>query len=144
MIRPPLFALLLIVCTTASLAQGQIGIGGQIGEPTGLTLKLATPFTTFDAAAEWDFGDYIFVQGHVILSERRVPGTSADVRYFYGPGVFLGANDSADTAFGLSGNLGVSYYSGAIEIFAQVTPRMGLVPDSKFDVGGAAGLRFYP
>ena len=127
-----------------ALAQpGSFGIGGQIGEPTGLTLKFAGR-PGLDLAAEWDFEDYLFVQGHVLLAERRFPGTRSDVRYFYGPGVFVGARNDNDTAFGLSFNVGVNFYTGPIELFGQLTPRLRLTPDSDFDLGAAAGLRFYP
>lgn len=105
-------------------------------------MKVRTGPTAFDLAAEWDFDDYVFVQAHVLLSERRFPGSP--VGYFYGPGIFIGARNNADTAFGLSFNAAVNYYTGPIEFFGQVTPRLRLTPDSKFDVGAALGIRFYP
>jgi hypothetical protein len=142
-----LLLILGVMCALAPAAAAQpgaFGIGGQIGEPTGLTLKFAGR-PGLDLAAEWDFDDYFFVQGHLLLSERRFPGTAADVRYFYGPGLFLAdRSGSDDLAFGLSFNLGVNYYTGPVEIFGQVTPRLRLTPDSDFDLGAALGLRFYP
>ncbi len=133
----------LLLAPTALAQPGAFGIGGQIGEPTGLTLKFGGR-PGVDLAAEWDFGDYFFVQGHVLLAERRFPGAPADIRYFYGPGLFLGANDNGGSAFGFSFNAGINYYTGPVEIFGQLTPRLRLAPDSGFDFGGAVGLRFYP
>ncbi len=127
---------------SASAQPGGFGIGGQFGEPTGLTLKFGAGPTAFDAAAEWDFDDYFFIQGHVILSERRFSGSP--VGYFYGPGVFIAERNDSDTAFGLSFNVAVNYYTGPIELFGQVTPRLRLTPDSDFDIGAAVGIRFYP
>jgi hypothetical protein len=142
--KPLLLLAAVLALGPAALAQpGSFGIGGQIGEPTGLTLKFAGR-PGLDLAAEWDFDDYVFVQGHVLLGERRFPGAGADVRYFYGPGLFVGARQDNDAAFGFSFNLGVSYYTGPVELFGQVTPRLRLTPDSDFDVGAALGLRFYP
>lgn len=135
-----LFALLLAAGPVA--AQGSFGIGGQIGEPTGLTIKARTGPTAFDLAAEWDFDDFIFVQGHLLLSERRFPGS--EVGYFWGPGLFIGSRSGGSAAFGLSFNAGVNYYTGPIELFGQVTPRLRLTPDSDFDLGAAFGIRFYP
>ncbi|HLT47846.1 MAG TPA: hypothetical protein VK002_11505 [Rubricoccaceae bacterium] len=132
----------LFLAPTAAAQPGAFGIGGQIGEPTGLTLKFAGR-PGVDLAAEWDFDDYFFIQGHVLIAERRFPGASADVRYFYGPGLFIGERND-DTAFGLSFNAGVNYYTGPVEIFGQLTPRLRLTPDSDFDLGAAIGLRFYP
>ena len=142
--RIPLFLALFAFALPAIAQPGGFGIGGQIGEPTGLTIKVRTPVSTFDAAAEWDFGDYVFVQGHLILVERRLPLQRTAVNYFYGPGLFIGARDGADTAFGLSANAGVNYYTGQVEFFGQITPRLRLTPDSDFDLGLAFGIRFYP
>ena len=136
--------LMLAATLSASAQPGGFGIGGQIGEPTGLTIKVRTPVSTFDAAAEWDFGDYVFVQGHWILAERRFPLQRTSINYFYGPGLFIIARDAGDSAFGFSANAGVSYYTGQVEFFGQVTPRMRLTPDSKFNLGAAIGIRFYP
>lgn len=140
-------SLVLFLCfalSSSALAQGRFGIGGQIGEPTGLTIKVLSPGAAFDAAAEWDFDDYVFVQGHLLIIERQLPVSNVDLNYFLGPGLFVGVPDEGDTAFGLSMNTGVSYYTGPIEIFGQLTPRLRLVPDSDFDLGAAAGIRFYP
>ena len=135
--------LALALAPDAHAQPGSFGIGGQIGEPTGLTLKFAGR-PGFDLAAEWDFEDYVFIQGHLLLGERRFPGARADVRYFYGPGLFVGVRNDNDTAFGASFNAGVNYYTGPIELFGQITPRLRVTPDSDFDIGAALGIRFYP
>lgn len=136
--------LLVFLAFPLAAQPGAFGIGGQIGEPTGLTVKVRTPVLTFDAAAEWDFGNYAFLQAHWIVSERRLPIQRTPINYFYGPGLFIITQDVGDSAFGLSGNVGISYYTGQVEFFGQVTPRLRLSPDSQFDVGGAVGIRFYP
>lgn len=140
--RFSLLAVLLLVPAAPVLAQGPFGIGGQIGEPTGLTLKFDAGRSAVDLAAEWDFDDYLFVQGHLLIAERRFPGS--EVGYFYGPGVFVGARQNADAIFGLSFNGGINYYTGPVELFGQLTPRLRLTPDSDFDLGAAFGIRFYP
>lgn len=142
--RIPLFLALLALTLPATAQPGGFGIGGQIGEPTGLAIKVRTPVSTFDAAAEWDFDDYVFVQGHLILVEQRLPLPRTAVNYFYGPGLFIGGHSGEDTAFGLSGNAGVSYYSGQVEFFGQATPRLRLTPDSQLNLGIAFGIRFFP
>ncbi len=146
--RIPLFLALLALALPAAAQPGSFGIGGQIGSPTGLTIKVRTPVSTFDAAAGWHFGENVFVQGHLILVERRLPVQGTSINYFYGPGLFLGAREDAgggtDAVFGFSGNVGVSYYTGQVEFFGQLTPRLRLSPDSDFDLGVALGIRFYP
>jgi hypothetical protein len=132
----------------AHAQRGTFGIGGQVGDPTGLTLKFGSGARSFDLAAGWDLDDYLYVQGHLLLRERRLPGSTSDLRYFYGPGLFLSVRDTGrnddDVNFGISFNAGLSYYFDAFELFGQLTPRLQLVDDTDFDLGGAIGIRFYP
>ena len=141
-----LLALGLALCAADAHAQqrGSFGIGGQFGDPSGLTLKFGSGSNAFDLAAGWDLDDYLFVQAHLLLRERRFPGSGANLAYFYGPGLFLGVSDRRDETFGFSFNAGIAYYTGPIEIFGQLTPRLALAPGTDFDLGGAIGLRFYP
>ncbi|MEM8600015.1 MAG: hypothetical protein AAGF99_08840 [Bacteroidota bacterium] len=130
-------------------AQGNVGVGVQIGDITGLTLKLGPTGRAYDFAAAWDFSaESVVVQGHLLLDHPvlTVAGTSP-VRWFYGPGGVIGLNagDNDDVAVGLSFNVGLSYFfAPAFEGFAQTTPRLLLLPASEFDLGLAIGLRFYP
>lgn len=134
--------LLLAFAATEARAQG-IGIGGQLGDPTGLTVRAGT----LDLAAGWDISnDKFFGQAHFILGQTRLSGAGADLRLFYGPGVFLGAGEGRndDVRFGVSFNGGLAYFlNPRLEIFGQLTPRLQLVDETDFDLGGAAGLRFY-
>ena len=146
-----LFLLLAVglAAPNAHAQRGTFGIGGQIGDPTGLALKFNSGSNAFDLAAGWDLDDYLFVQGHLLLREARLQGSSSDFRYFYGPGLFLGVRDGdrdrdGNTAFGISFNAGLAYYTGQIEIFGQLTPRLRLIDDTDFDIGGGLGIRFYP
>jgi hypothetical protein len=144
--RPSLLLLaalsVLLLTPDARAQQGQFGIGGQVGEPTGLTLKLGVGRGAIDLAAGWDLSDdHFFAQGHYLLAEQRLSGSP--VGLFYGPGLFVASREE-NTAFGLSLNVGLNYYTGPFEIFGQVTPRLQLVDDTDFDLGAALGLRFYP
>lgn len=143
-----LLLLVLAVALGAADAQaqrrGSFGIGGQLGDPSGLALKFGAGSNSFDLAAGWDLDDYVFVQAHLLLRDRRFPGSTPGLHYFYGPGLFLGVSDRRDEAFGFSFNAGLAYYTGPIEIFGQLTPRLALAPSTDFDLGAAIGLRFYP
>ncbi len=143
-----LLLLVLAVALGAADAQaqrrGSFGIGGQLGDPSGLALKFGSGSNSFDLAAGWDLDDYLFVQAHLLLRDRRFPGSTPGLHYFYGPGLFLGVSDRRDEAFGFSFNAGLAYYTGPIEIFGQLTPRLALAPGTDFDLGAALGLRFYP
>jgi len=142
-----LLALALLAPDAHAQRRGSFGIGGQVGDPSGLTLKLGTG-PAFDLAAGWDLSgpDRLFVQGHLLLAERALTGSP--VGYFYGPGAFLATRERPGgddvVAAGLSFNVGLNYYTGPVELFGQLTPRLRLVDETDFDFGGAVGLRFYP
>ncbi len=146
MIRLLSLALLLGFTPPATAQTSGFGIGGQVGDPTGVTLRFDAGVSSFDLAAGWDLdgSDRLFVQGHLLLRERRFPGAPTDLRYFYGPGAFLSMGDNQDTGIGFSFNAGVGYHAGQVEFFGQLTPRLALAPDIDFDLGGAIGVRYYP
>jgi hypothetical protein len=152
MTRLTLLLGVLLLTTVPASGQG-FGIGGQLGDPSGLSLRFGGA-PAFDLAAGWNLSDNaLFAQGHVLLSDRRLgrgrrSGAGAPLNLFYGPGLFVGVNErsgrESDVAFGLSFNAGLSYYTGPIEIFGQLTPRLQLVDRTDFDLGWGVGLRFYP
>lgn len=141
--------LIALTATDASAQRGSLGIGGQIGEPTGLSLRLGAGRGALDFQAGWNLSDdYLFAQGHYLLANNRLPTSGADVRAFYGPGVFVATHNADgpgdnDTAFGLSVNAGVSAFFNAFEIYGQITPRLQLVDETDFDLGGGLGARIY-
>lgn len=145
-----LFLILLGLSSSSALAQrAGFGIGGQVGDPTGITLRVGGA-TALDLAAGWNLSnDAIFAQGHVLMGRTGIGAPPASLQLFYGPGLFVGVNDRGrdrddDMAFGISFNTGLSYFAGPIELFGQLTPRLQLVDETDFNLGGAIGLRFYP
>lgn len=138
--RVLLFALALV--TIAPAASAQVGIGGLLGDPTGLTLKLGGG--RGGVAVDVGLEGPLFVQAHYIVRETRLRGAGADVRFLFGPGGFF-ADTEPDATAGVSALLGLSWYvTPEFELFGQVTPGISLTPDTDGDVGAAAGLRFYP
>jgi hypothetical protein len=129
-------------------AQSQaIGIGGQIGDPTGITLRIGSTGSAIDIAAGWNINtDSFFAQAHYIPSQIALGAAPAQLRLFYGPGVFVGTRSRPvgdKASFGVSFNAGLSFWTGPVEIFGQLTPRLQLVESTDFSLGGAAGLRYY-
>lgn len=127
----------------AQRAPGSIGIGGQVGDPSGVTVKLYNPGTySLDFLAAWDLDNFFFLNVHG-LYERRL-NTEQNVYFFYGPGAFIGLHDRDDeVGLGVSGSFGLGLLIERFELFAQVTPRLSLIPDTDGDVGGGIGLRYY-
>ena len=126
----------------AAPASAQIGIGGLIGDPTGLTVKLGGG--RGGVAVDVGLQDDLLVQAHYLVREQRLRGAGADVRFLFGPGGFF-QDRPGDAEIGVSALLGLSaYVAPAFELFGQVTPGIALTPDVDSNVGAAVGLRFYP
>lgn len=131
-----------LLALAAPAASAQVGIGGLIGEPTGLTVKLGGG--RGGVAVDVGLTNDLFVQAHYLIREQRLRGAGADVRFLFGPGGFI-RNSDPDAEIGLSALLGLSVYvAPEFELFGQVTPGIVLTPDVESNVGAAVGLRFYP
>ncbi|MEM1054902.1 MAG: hypothetical protein AAGI52_05205 [Bacteroidota bacterium] len=137
---------LLVSLLAAAPALAQTGLGAQIGDPTGLTLKLGQGRGSIALAAGWDLGDgdsQLSVEGHYILRETAIPG-EADLALFYGPGVFFQAREDEDTTIGGSLGIGLSLFATRdIEFYGLVSPRLEVIPRSEFALGGGIGARLF-
>lgn len=143
-----LLSALLLASTGDAHAQrppGDFGIGGVIGDPSGLSLKwYPRGDFAYDLLVAWDLDDFIFLNAHGLF-ER--PMRNAPFRFFYGPGGYIGILDRGrddDVVLGVSGNFGLSYFVEPFEIFVQITPRLNIIPSTDGDLGAGIGVRFYP
>jgi hypothetical protein len=144
--------LLLVLWTSPAAAQrttGAIGFGGQLGEPTGLTLKVYNESApSYDFLAAWDLDDFFFLNGHALF-EHRIDASNIDpqLEWFVGPGAFIGVVDNPsddEIGLGISGTAGLNLvFSQQVELYVQVTPRIGVVPETEGEIGGGLGLRYY-
>ena len=122
-------------------AQAQLAIGGQVGDPTGLSLKVGSGSGAILLAVGWDLDDSISAEGHYLLRSRRLEGADTNLALFYGPGVFLQSNDARTNA-GISLGVGLeAAITREIEVYGLVSPRLRLLEDTDFDIGGGIGLR---
>lgn len=152
--RPPLVFLLLCVLLGAqrlpdATAQApkpkrQLGLGGQVGTPTGLTLKHYFNTTTGGVfLVSWNLDRFLLLSTHVTV-ERSIP--DSPLRFFFGPGLFAFRGNAAQDRrfrFGVSALPGLNFFSGHFEVFLQANPGLRIIPNVKFSVGGTVGLRYY-
>ena len=135
--------LLLAAVLIAPVASAQVGFGGLIGDPTGVTAKFGVGRGA--VALDVDLRGDIYGQLHYLIREQRLRGAGADVRVLFGPGLLVGEAGNDDTAVALSALLGLSWYvDPQFEVFGQLTPRLFVAPETEGDVGAAFGIRFYP
>lgn len=122
-----------------------IGIGGQIGDPSGVTMKLyQRPGFAYEFLAAWDLDSFFFLNAHA-LYERPIP--DSPLRYYVGPGLIIGLRedpgDGTDLVVGISGQVGVDFFVERFEVFLHLTPRLDVIPSTEGDIGGGIGLRYY-
>lgn len=134
----------------AQRASGAIGIGGQVGDPSGVTIKVYNPGSlSYDFLAAWDLDDFFFLNVHGQYERPLELENVSGVEYFFGPGGFVGIRDREEPVedefvLGISGRIGVNVpLEDRFEFYAQLTPRIHLVPDTEGDLGGGIGVRYY-
>lgn len=124
-----------------------IGLGGHIGDPSGVTLKFWNPGgVSYDFMAAWDTGDFFFLNVHGQW-EQHV-GRHDNVHVFYGPGAYIGLRDrndrrDDDTVVGISATVGLGVILEQFELFGQLIPRLDLAPATDGDFGAGIGVRYY-
>ncbi len=140
-----LFSGLWIVSTNAQREYGDVGIGAQLGQPTGLSIKVYRAKSSLDFLAAWNWDDFFFLNLHSIYEVNL--NDAHTVHLFYGPGAFIGIRDRSpakdDVELGVSGSLGLDFLIEKFEIFLQATPRLALVQSTDFEMGGGVGFRVY-
>ncbi|MGB3542902.1 hypothetical protein [Rubrivirga sp.] len=133
--------LILLAALVAAPASAQLSIGGQVGDPTGLSLKLGSGQGALAIALGWDLDDSLKGEVHYLLSNNRLRSTRNPVYVFYGPGAFVDTNDRRTRA-GISLGVGLeAALTPDLELYGIVSPRLQLTDETDFEVGGGIGLR---
>ena len=131
----------------AQRAAGDIGIGLQIGEPSGLSVGYyQSDGVGVDVLAAWDLDDYLYVNAHALYTRPINELNELDLYFFFGPGAFVGLQENRnDWGFraGISGTAGISLMISSFEIYFRLTPRLRLIDETRADIGGGLGLRWW-
>jgi hypothetical protein len=135
--------------------EGRVGIGGQVGDPSGVTAKvyrrnverdgILNAAKAYSFLIAWDLDDFFYVNAHA-LHEHALE--DSPLNYYLGPGLIVGfkENGSNDTEVvaGVSGDFGVNFFTESFEVFLGLTPWFRVFPDPGLHLSGGIGLRFYP
>ena len=143
------FVLLLMVPDKAQAQDPdmRVGVGGQIGDPSGISFKFyEEPNLSYDILLAIDLtDDFIFLNIHRTWEEELEQA----IRFFYGPGLLLGVDSDDEPPqqnqmlTGVSFTGGLVYFIERFEIFVNITPRLTVLPATRGNIGGGGGLRYY-
>lgn len=147
-----LLALFFCSLSTVIHAQrpGGVGLGVQLGKPSGLSLNLPTGGrASIDLLAAWDLDNFFFLNGHALFMQPL--GSTPQLGVFYGPGLFIGVRDrdtrrwdfEDEVYAGASGTIGLNYFINQFEIYLRATLRLQLIDKTDGSAGGGLGLRYY-
>lgn len=142
----------LVPTAQAQRTSGAAGLGGQVGDPSGVSLKFYNAGApSYDFLAAWSsINDFFFLNAHAVF-EEPIDAENVDqpLEWFIGPGAFLGTFEnngpfSGDVVVGISGTVGLQVVLAEhFELYLQATPRFALVPETEGELGGGLGLRYY-
>lgn len=144
-----LFCLSFSLSAQAQRPDKAFGIGFQAGNPTGLAMQFYRAHgVSTDILLAYNLENFLFLNVHGLWDTHL--DQQEHWHLFYGPGGFIGirdidSSDARDDEFeaGISGDLGLNFVAGRVELFGQVTPRLSLIPSTELEFGGGVGMRFY-
>ena len=137
--------LLLLAFPPVAKAQRNLGLGMYLGNPTGVTLKFGRrPSTSVDLLAAWRLDDTFFAQGHYNYTITTLSRSNGGEVYLYGgPGIFLRSSSHQRDEMGLSGNFGIDWIvTRHLELFSEISPKIGLIRSTEFEITGGIGFRY--
>jgi hypothetical protein len=123
-----------------------LGAGIIIGEPTGLSAKSwLSQSDAIDLGVAWSLSHEWF---HVHADYLRhvfdlIPVEEGQLPLYFGIGARVGFG--RDIIIGLRLPVGLDYmFDGfPLDIFLEIAPGLALLPDTKFDMGGGIGVRYW-
>ncbi len=145
------FGLLLTLNTQDVQAQtstdkGQVGLGIMVGEPTGLSFKYwMGSKTAIDAGLTWSLSGNDAIGVHTdYVWHKWLNVEKGQLALYYGVGASLWLADN-NTGLGARIPVGLNYLfqEAPLDLFIEVVPGLGVVPDTDFDVDGGIGVRYY-
>lgn len=147
-----IFAVVLLTVASSLQARG-IGVGVVAGAPTGLSLKAwSNKGIAWDAALAWSLdSEYMYLhldRLHHDFSAIHLKELRGKLGLNYGLGaVFVTSTSPKNSYTGFGGRvpLGLNYLfsSNPLEVFAEMSAVLMLVPGTALEIEPAIGARYY-
>ncbi len=133
---------------------GRVGVGIQVGDPTGVSLKIYRRSATrkgilgtvdaYTMLAAWNLDSFFYLDAHA-LKENALE--DSPLNYYIGPGIIIGVREwrgENQSVAGVSVEGGLNFFTERFEVYLGLTPWFRIIPDPSLRLGGGVGLRFYP
>ena len=131
-----------------------LGVGVILGVPTGISLGYrANSRSHFDAAVAWSVThDSMHLHVNYLFELMQIVDPNAPMYQFplyAGVGARVqispGQKDELYSLFGIRAPVGITFLPqlAPFEVFAEIVPVMSLYPDTRVDIDGAIGARYY-
>jgi len=141
-----LFALLGIFTMILSAQDSGVGVGVIVGEPTGISAKSwISSHDAVDAGVAWSISHGWF---HIHADYLRhtfdlIPVDQGQLPLYFGIGAQIGFGK--DVSIGARVPIGLNYlFDGTpLDVFIEIVPMLAIIPDTKFDMGGGIGVRYW-
>ena len=152
MLRTCICALVVAVTVQLTLVPtaSAVGVGFVVGEPTGLSLQWRTrPGHAMNASLAWSFGPRDRARGTLDFVGESQFDPQGPVLFYYGIGVAVGATEGrwreeGDASAGIRFPVGLSAYPAPrFGVFFELAPTIRLAPESRFELTGGMGARYY-
>ena len=140
---------LLFLCTSVSGQESGFGIGVDLGEPSGISVKAwVAKNSAICGAAGWSLTeerhfninvDYIFHNFELIKFEKgKLP-------FYYGFGVRVKTKEDEKAKVGIRIPVGVDYFipNTPLDIFFEFVPVLDVIQETEMYLNGALGIRFF-
>lgn len=149
-----------ILCAGDVVAQGRVGIGFIVGDPTGFSLKYkVSAANALDGALGFSPFDRFRIHADYLWISR--PFNDQQFSFTYGAGAAVGFGNSeyvvsrgrylyftrdVPTGFGIRVPVGLSYMipRSPVELTLELAPIVIFAPDGGIGIDGGLAVRFYP
>ena len=152
-----LFIFALLLCmpmhVDAGPRPGRIGVGMMLGEPTGLSGKLLFDDRhAVDAGLSFSFvSESLHVHSDYLIHVSEMDGHFDGGRWspYFGIGGIVqiadrkGANNDGRLAVRVPFGLALHVDGQPFDVFVEFVPGMRVLPETRFDLGGAIGARYF-
>ncbi len=123
-----------------------IGVGVILGEPTGFSAKTwLSSYDALDAGLAWSitYGWFHIHADYLRHSFGLIEVEEGQLPLYYGVGAKIGFG--SDIFIGARVPVGLNYLFDGIplDIFIEIVPGLAIIPDTKFDMGGGIGVRYW-